>query len=122
MSSFPAELPQLLEEIKERDLPVIVEGQKDRAALQRLGLSRIILLNKKPLYKVIEDLDADGLTAREIVILTDLDGEGRSLFRKLARECNQQGIKVNNKLRLSLFQTPLAHIEGLATYLQNQGK
>lgn len=116
-SQFQSGLGPLLEEIKERNLPVVVEGQNDQKALQALGLSNLILLNKKPLYKVIEDLEAT-----EIVILTDLDREGRRLFGRLSRECNQRGIKVNNKLRLFLLHTPVAHIEGVVTFMRNQEK
>ncbi len=109
------ELINALEEAREQNLTIIVEGPNDKAALQKLGLSNILLLNKKPLYQVIEELPAS-----EIVILTDLDREGRRLFSRLSRECQHNGIKVNNKLRRLLLQTPLAHIEGLATFIENR--
>ncbi len=112
--SFQDKFRALLQEIQEKDLPVLVEGKKDQKTLQKLGLGNIITL-KKPLYQVVEEL-----AAPEIVILTDLDRAGRQLYRKLYHDCVQRGIKVNNRLRLFLLQeTPLAHIEGLDTYLEN---
>lgn len=115
MRSPVQELISALEEAREQNLTIIVEGPNDKAALQKLGLSNILLLTKKPLYKIIDDL-----LALEVVILTDLDREGRRLFSKLSRECQHNGIKVNNKLRRLLRQTPLAHIEGLATFIENR--
>ncbi len=123
--SFQQELLFLLEEAKEQNFPIIVEGKNDKAALEKLGFSNLVLLHKKPLYKVVENLAEDlakGRRTKEVVILTDLDQEGRRLFGKLSKECQLNGIKVNNKLRQGLLRTPLAHIEGLVTFLQNQEK
>lgn len=103
----------LLDEIKESHLLVIVEGKKDRDALQIFGIEHIITLSKKPLYQVIEEL-----TVSEVVILTDFDRTGRRLYATLSRECNWRGIQVNNKLRLFLLQnTPVTHVEGIPSYL-----
>lgn len=112
--SVEQELLENLQEIKEDNLLVIVEGIKDKKALEKLGIKRIVTL-KKPLYKVIEEVED-----REIVLLTDLDKEGKLLYRRLNHEFSQRGIKINNTLRNFLFKkTKLAHIEGLAAYLDN---
>lgn len=115
---FP-EILLLLQDLQENDTPILVEGKNDRAALEQLGLYNVIMLDKKPLFKVIEQLLSEEI--KEIAILTDLDSEGRKLYRKLNHECSQRGIKVNNKLRHFLLrETTLGQIEGLATFLRRQ--
>lgn len=110
---IPETVTSLLDEIKEQHLLVIVEGKKDWEALRTFGIENVITLSKKPLYQVIEEL-----TVSEVVILTDFDRTGRTLYAYLSRECNWRGIQVNNKLRLFLLQnTPVTHIEGIPSYL-----
>src|SRR3989338_1985403 len=105
----------LLKEIEDYNIPVIVEGKKDKAALDEVGISNITTLHKKPIFQIMEELNA-----KEVVILTDLDKEGKKLYGILAQECTRLGIKINNKLRNFLLkETELSHIEGLTTYLQN---
>lgn len=102
-----------LKEIQEYNSPVIVEGRKDKKALQELGLDNIFTLNM-PLFKIVERING-----KEVVILTDLDKKGKQLYRKIQHDCIHHGIKINNKLRHFLFkETELSHIEGLGTYLR----
>lgn len=94
-------------------IPIIVEGKKDKRALEDLGLTNIITLDK-PLYRVVESIKS-----KEISILTDFDKKGKELYQKLKQECSREGIKVNNKLRSFLIRnTQLVHIEGLSAYLR----
>lgn len=92
---------------------VIVEGKKDKSSLEKLGFKKILMLEGKPLYEVIENIKE-----KEAAILTDLDTKGRELYSKLKRVLPRRGIKVNDKLRKMLFRTKLRHIEGLANYLE----
>jgi len=105
-----------LEDIKDKGMLVIVEGLKDKRALESLGLTNIFSL-KKPLFAVVEEIASK---EKEVVLLTDLDGEGRKLYRKLSRDLQKHGVKINNKLRILLFKAKISHIEGLATYLDSQ--
>ena len=34
----------------------IVEGKEDKKALKQLGITKVIQLNKRPIYKVVEEL------------------------------------------------------------------
>ena len=110
------QIKELLDEIRHRDLLVVVEGQKDKAALAALGLTNVLSL-KRPLYAVVEEIAS---SAKEIVLLTDLDEEGKKLYHRLSGDLQKHGVKINNKLRDFLFKTKLRHIEGLATYLDSQ--
>ena len=112
------ELLDLIDDIKKKELLVIVEGIKDKKALKSLGVENIFTL-KKPLYSVVEEISK---MSKEVVILTDLDDKGKELYHKLSRDLQRNGVKVNNKLREALFRTPLRHIEGIDTYLNTELK
>lgn len=113
-----AEFGQLLQKLSKSSAAVIVEGKKDKSALENLGVggSRIILLNKKPLFAVAEAVAEDYC---EVVILTDLDAEGRKLYGRLSTLLQQLGVKVDGRLRNFLFKsTKLRQIEGIGTLLK----
>ncbi len=107
-----------MEEIiaKIRSKPAIVEGIKDKKALEALGFKNIIVLNSRPIYKVVE-----GIKSKEVMILTDLDKEGKKLYSQLSEELSRNGIKIDNRFRNYLFKnTKLRQIEGLAKYLNRR--
>ena len=52
---------------------VIVEGKKDRIALQKLGINNIVELSKKPIFQIVEEISSSN---EECAILTDLDEKG----------------------------------------------
>ncbi|VVB80933.1 Toprim domain protein [uncultured archaeon] len=107
------EIRELLDEIKQKNLLVIVEGKKDVQALQSLGITNVLSL-KKPLFAVVEEVAG---RAEEVVLLTDLDEEGKKLYHELSINLQKHGVKINNHLREFLFKTQLRQVEGLATYL-----
>ena len=108
---------EILDEIKNSEILVIVEGKKDREALQKLGIGNIIELSKKPLFQIVEEI-AD--SNEECIILTDLDKKGKQLYSRLNSYLQKNGVKVNNKFREFLFKhTKLRQIEGIGTYLEH---
>ncbi len=113
-----AEFEQLLQKTLKSAAAVIVEGKKDKAALEGLGISgsSIFVLNKKPLFAVAEAVAKDYDTA---IILTDLDSEGKKLYGKLNTLLQRLGVKVDNNLRNFLFKsTQLRQVEGMSTLLR----
>jgi 5S rRNA maturation endonuclease (ribonuclease M5) len=115
--SKPSEDKSAIEEIlalieKEKGSLVIVEGKKDKAALEELGFSNIIILNK-PLYEIVEKINA-----KRVLVLTDLDKEGKQIYAKLKKDLNKLGVVVDDRLRNLLFKTELRQIEGLTSYLK----
>lgn len=109
------EIEEFVEKLKETDKLIIIEGIKDKRALEELGLNKIVTLNKKPLFEVIEKVAEDN---KEVIILTDLDVEGRKLYSKLKRGLTERGVTVDNYFREFLFRkTKLSQIEGLTRYL-----
>jgi len=111
------ELIKHIEQIKDRNLIVIVEGIKDKKALESFGIRRIKPISKRALYKVVEETAKND---KECVILTDLDKTGKRLFRLLNHDLSQNGVRVNKKFREFLFRyTKLRQIEGLRTYVEH---
>ena len=110
------EFSNIIEKAKNSNTLIIVEGKKDKAALQKLGLSNIIELNKKPLFQIVEEVSGSD---DECIILTDLDKKGKELYGKLSSDLQKHGVKVNNKFREFLFRhTKLRQIEGIDSYLE----
>lgn len=106
----PEAFLEQIKKIKDLDILIIVEGIKDKAALQRLGLKNIITL-KKPIYKIVEEVSEN---FKECIILTDLDKEGKKLYGKLNTGLSQSGVRIDNKFRNFLYRnTQLRQIEGL---------
>ena len=113
-----AEFDQLVQKMLDSNAAIIVEGKKDQAALEKLGIdsSYIFVLNKQPLFVVAERVASYCKTA---VILTDLDAEGKKLYGKLNTLMQQLGVKVDNRFRNFLFKnTKLRQIEGMAGFIQ----
>ena len=79
------EIRNWLTNLIESEKGVVVEGINDKRALATLGVAeeRIHTLNKKALFEHVEIIAKD---YREIIILTDLDREGRLLYSKLKEE------------------------------------
>lgn len=96
---------------------IIVEGKKDKASLERLGLSNIITLSKKPLFSIIED---PSKSSKECAMLTDLDKKGKELYGKLNSGMSMLGVRVNNGLREFLQEnTGVCHMEGISRHIDN---
>jgi len=116
MQETTNELLEWIDKIKNSDKIVIVEGKEDKAALKRLGITKVVQLNKRPLYKVVEELIRKG---KEVIILTDLDKKGKQLYGKLNHDLGRFGVKIDNKFRHFLFKhTQLRQIEGLDSYIE----
>ena len=105
----------MLLDIKMRNVLVVVEGLKDKRALFKLGITNVMVLSK-PLYAVVEEIES---LAKEVVLLVDLDAEGKKIYNVLKRDLMNHKVKVDDSLRRALFRTPIRHIEGLATYLSD---
>ena len=114
MNDLLEEFNQLAEKLKGSNTLIIVEGKKDKAALERLDMPNIMELEKKPLFKVVEEISENN---KECIILTDLDKKGKQIYGKLNHDLLARGVKVNNELRNFLFRkTKLRQIEGIDSY------
>ncbi|MEK6940601.1 MAG: toprim domain-containing protein [Nanoarchaeota archaeon] len=102
--------------LKHEKRPIIVEGKKDKKALEYFEIKNVITLDR-PLYEIIE-LVSDNF--EEVIILTDLDKAGKKIYSILSRELGKRGVRIEEKYRNFLFQkTQLTQIEGLVSYEAN---
>lgn len=103
------ELQEWLEKLKNCGKVILVEGIKDKKALEELGVENIMTL-KKPLFAVVEDLE----DCKEVVVLTDLDKAGKELYGRLSKDLKRHGVKIDMYFREFLFKnTKLRQIEGI---------
>jgi 5S rRNA maturation endonuclease (ribonuclease M5) len=118
METKKEELEKFLLELKQSNKLIIVEGPKDKKALQEVGVSNFIVeLSKKSIFEIIEDV---AKIASEVVILTDFDEKGKELYGKLNSGLQRLGVKVDHYFREWLQKnTKLSHVEGLGSYLEN---
>ncbi len=110
------ELKLELEKLKDSGKLILVEGFKDKRALSKLGILKVISLKKRAIYKVVEYISD---RYKDCVILTDLDKEGKKLFGKLNSGLSERGVRVDKRFRNFLFRkTKLRQIEGIANYFE----
>ena len=96
-----------------KDKIVLVEGKKDKAALESFGVTNIVSI-KKPIYALVEQIQSSG---KECIILVDLDKEGRKLYSRFKAQLSQFGVKLDDSFREFLFKTKLRQIEGINHYM-----
>jgi len=100
----------LAEFLKFSDDFAIVEGRKDKEALESLGFSKVIQLgSNNSIYSIVESLQGK----KNVSILTDLDKEGKALEKRILQYFNMYGIQENKEPREILFQMNIQHIESL---------
>jgi 5S rRNA maturation endonuclease (ribonuclease M5) len=117
MQTLEKDFSEQINKIKQSETLVVVEGKKDKIALESLGITNIIELNKKPLFEIIENISSKN---KNCIILTDLDKQGKQLYGKLNSGLQQFGVKIDNNFRNFLFKkTHLRQIEGINTYIEN---
>ena len=106
-----------INKIRDSNIVIIVEGKKDRAALNKFGVTNIVELTKKPLFQIVEEV---ANSSEECIIMTDLDKKGKQIYGKLNSDLQRHGVKVNNNFRNFLFKnTKLRQIEGMDTYVNS---
>ncbi len=108
------DLRAAVEKLKDSGKLVIVEGSRDKKALEMLGIFNVVMLSRKPLFSIIEEIAA---TAKDVVILTDLDREGKQLYGRISTGLQREGVRIDNEFRDFLFRkTKIRQIEGLKNY------
>lgn len=112
------ELERWLNDLIESEKIMIVEGMNDKKALMDIGVPREqIQVIDDAIFAVAERV---ARMAKQVIILTDLDKEGKKLYGNLKRDLNRLGVHVDNHFREFLFKnSDLSHIEGIATFFRN---
>jgi len=104
---------ELLLEISKEEVPIVVEGLKDVAALRQIGLiGPIITLVGQSIVSLADKL-AD---FNRLLILFDFDKQGKRLTRKLTEQLQGRGLIIMQDVRQTLqhaFSWHTRVIEGL---------
>ena len=98
-----------IEELKESI--VIVEGKKDRKALESLGIHNTVPINGKPLIEIVQQVAGKGTV--KVIILTDFDSEGRRIAGKLELLLKNFGIHPDSRLRCRVMDFGWNKIEDM---------
>ncbi len=116
MLATKEELEDWIVQVNATECLIIVEGEKDKKALQSLGVElKIVSLSKEPIFAVCEAVAKGG---QEIIILTDFDAKGKELYGALKKNLEHLGVKINSTFREYLQKhTRISHVEGLDTYI-----
>ncbi|MFC1723762.1 toprim domain-containing protein [Nanoarchaeota archaeon] len=120
MASDKEKMQEWLERLRKNQEYIIVEGSNDKKALVALGINPnlIIIFGTAP-YKLAEDLSK---ITKKVVLLVDLDKEGKKIYANLKENLNRVGVQVDHYFRRMLFKySELSHIEGAFTYFRNLG-
>lgn len=105
-----------LDELRAEKKIIIVEGPKDKSALEHFGITGVVTLSRYPLYKIIEQVAA---TCSQAIILTDFDRKGRQLYGRLSSGLQRLGVGIDRKYREFLSTQRLSHVEGIRRFVEN---
>jgi 5S rRNA maturation endonuclease (ribonuclease M5) len=112
---------EALREEAEKGTPIIVEGRKDIAALQSLGVEGKMLTVKtggKSFLDVISEIEQ--LASKEAVLFLDFDRRGKEGTKSLKQSLEHVGVKPNVKFWLALsglLGKEIQCVESLKGYL-----
>lgn len=116
------QLLEVLSELREAnaEAPIVVEGARDVSSLRQLGMTgHIIPLHSgTTLFGLAEEIAAQ---ADEVILLTDWDKKGQTLFETLRDALVANGVKVEGRFRDDIRRasrpTP-NDVESLASVVQ----
>lgn len=91
------ELRRILAELKRGSL--LVEGKKDKKALEEIGCARVFMLNRR-VEEVCKSLSRKGI--EEIIVLTDMDRTGDRLCREAEELLVAYRIRTDTMMRRRL--------------------
>jgi len=105
-----------ISQIKNKTLgtTIIVEGKKDKAALEKLGIGSILTISGKDNNKLLDVLKKKNIN--RVIVLTDFDKEGEKRYKEILKVFEKNGIKTDSSIRGKFKQTfKINKIEELST-------
>lgn len=114
------ELEKAIDRLNDRGLPIIVEGDRDIAALMNIGVTvPLIKINQGTSLMVFCEQLAQRY--KEVIILTDWDRKGHELMGKLRRDFKSCEVTVDTETRLEIFnicRPECRQVEAIDTLLE----
>lgn len=115
-------LTEILEKLAKeasRGVPIVVEGRKDREAIERLGIKGRVVEVKSSRQVVVDVLDE--VSGGEVILLVDFDRDGVELAKHIISYLESEGVKVDStywrEIR-ALVRRDVKDVEGLPSYLE----
>lgn len=91
------ELKSTIKELRKDHRKKIVEGKRDKEALEEFKIKEIEKLDHRPLRKVTSETEE-----KEVILLTDYDETGKKLSKDLIELYRAEGIKTDLKYKRKL--------------------
>jgi len=103
---------------------VVVEGERDRRSLERLGVTgRVVLFHAgRGFSQLTRSLSKSG---QRVVVLTDWDREGGHLAHRLTELLAAEGVRADVEFRRRLARVlrgEVVHVEGLAKWARRSAE
>jgi 5S rRNA maturation endonuclease (ribonuclease M5) len=95
---------------------IVVEGEKDKKALKKLGVFHVQSISREPIFKVIEKVKKKN---RDVIVLVDLDREGKKKLTQLLSGFEREGVKVDLRFYEEFKKTKIRQIEGILKRIRN---
>ncbi len=115
-------LTEILEKLAKeasRGVPIVVEGRKDREAIERLGIKGKVVEVKSSRQVVVDVLDE--VSGGEVILLVDFDRDGVELAKHIVSYLESEGVKVDStywREIKALVRRDVKDVEGLPSYLE----
>ncbi len=107
--------------LRNEEVPILVEGDKDETALRALGFTgHIIKINRG--LTMFAFSEAYARDWREAVVLTDWDRTGGQLARLLIDALEANGVRPDNTFRRAIARSTrkeILDVEGLHGYMES---
>ena len=120
------EIQRVIDELANRALngaTILVEGKRDREALNLLGITgEIIMTSQKTLFNLCEELARSG---GDIIILTDWDERGEEVARQVQIFLEADGVRADTTIRTTikpLVRKEINDVENLHKYMERLKK
>ncbi|NPA58830.1 MAG: toprim domain-containing protein [Aquificae bacterium] len=103
---------------KSEGVVILVEGKNDAEKLKKLGIKNIYPIKGKRFYDILEELENSSM----VVVLTDLDKQGKKISDRLSGMLQREGIPVDNLFRQGLERFEIKHVEDIPLRSKDAGK
>lgn len=102
------EVSELIKKLKEEsnEKIILVEGKKDKEALEKFGIKNVVQLKNRPIFKLTK-------SKREVIILVDNDEEGEKILRRILQGFQLNRVKFDLRFRKNLKSFGIRKIEEL---------
>ena len=111
-------LEKEIEEMKNEDCPVVVEGEKDEKSLRDMNCrGEIIKLNQGiPIFALCEEISK---SHKKVILLPDWDRKGSQISKLLEEGLRANGVNFDtkHKRRIAFLAKDIKEVECLAVYL-----